>query len=662
MRATLCMCLLLACASARADYGDDSLGLNTHVPADELLDMCTDLGVQWIRVDGNWLDLEPSSGSYAWSNMDRIVDEARARGLSVYITLAYTPSWVPRVARARTDTYPGNDEPLASTEWTRFVEAAVAHYAARGVTHFGIWNEPNLDGFWEAGPTEYIDKILLPGAAAVHRACSSCRVLGPELAHVGDYHFFMQEVLSRAPAGTFDILAHHIYQDWPETGATALDGDNFLQALERRRFSFSRPALREVLDAHGWTGEVWITETGYRADPGDASDENLQAIFVRRVIEEQLARSWWTNSFFYEITDCGVDDPACPIDGFGITRPTRAGARSFPADYRLKPSYEAIRDLIDAHPEIGMDAPVAACGNGADDDGDGRADAADRGCLDVADRDEGDDPPRRRLESLSANAIVVDGGLADWGRDAFVDLGLDDWDGPTVYGSEVDVAARAGARWSPSDLWIAVEVTDDMQDNDRPDASLYEGDSIQIAFDPGLDRTTGYDGDDVELTFALVGGATRAYRFQGTGGTGWEAVVQRRGARTTYEIRLPSSVIPGATFREGAVLGFSILVNDADGAGREGWIELTPGIARSKEPYRFGELALVTVATPDAGVSDAGVARDGSNGGSIDGGSTPAAPAGCGCGAAGTSAHASWPLLALLLLGRRRSAQTAKRK
>ena len=347
-------CAVALPAVAEAQSGDSGLGINTHVPASDLVEMSQDLGLNWIRVDGNWFTLNPASGSYNWGYMDAVVTDAHARGLSVFMTLGYTPDWVPRVSRSRSDTYGGNDEPATSAEWVTFVEAAVAHYSAMGVTHFGMWNEANLDSFWEeeAGVTPYIDKILVPGSDAVRRTCASCVVLGPELAHVGDYDVFFDEVLARA-MDSFDIISHHIYQDFPETGTMIWDGDNFLNALEDRRFFFTRASMREVLDRHGWDGEVWISETDYRADVGDAADEDLQAVFVRRVMEEQLARPWWTNTFFYEIMDCGIDQPGCPIDGYGITRPTRtldAGARSFPDDYRLKPAYYEIRGFIEEHP------------------------------------------------------------------------------------------------------------------------------------------------------------------------------------------------------------------------------------------------------------------------------------------------------------------------
>ncbi len=605
--------LFAGLASASADIGDESLGINAHIPSDDQLDMSVDLGVPWIRVDANWRDIHTGPGRFSWGEMDRVVDGANSRGLRVYMTLAYTPEWVARVPRSRSDSNPGNDEPATSTEWVAFVEAIVARYSARGVTHFGIWNEPNLENFWEtaAGADPYIDKILVPGAAAVRRSCASCLVLGPDIAHVGEYDVFLARVLDRA-GGEFDILAHHIYSGWPENGIDVWDGDRFLEALEMRRFTFTRASLREVLDAHGWTGEVWITETGHEADPpGDATEEGYQDTYVRRVMEEQLARAWWTNTFFYELTDCGIDIPGCGIDGFGITRPLRGAPRRFPADYRFKPAYYRIQGFIDAHPEITSGAMPAQCANGMDDDGDGRIDSDDRGCSGGTDDDESDDPSRAFLEALPApGTITVDGALGEWDAGGELALGAANWVGVVAHGGASDLSVTARARWSAGVLFLAIEVRDDTHTAGDPDDRLYLGDSLQIAFDTASDRTRGaYDADDHELNFARVGSATRSYRFFGTGDSSFTAAVARSGTTTTYELRLPSAALGGAALARGTSLGFSFLINDDDGAmtsdgtGREGWIEMSPGIGRGKDPYSFGDLVLSmsSMPRPDAG-------------------------------------------------------------
>ena len=126
-----------------------------------------------------------------------------------------------------------------------------------------------------------------------------------------------------------------------EPGTQEWDGDRYFNVLDQQRFygtplaAFTRRSLRDLLDTWGFTGEVWMTETGYRANPpGDATEENYQAIYVTRALEEQLLRDWLTNTFFYEIHDCGPDQPSCNIDGFGLMRATSGtvGNRTHPAD------------------------------------------------------------------------------------------------------------------------------------------------------------------------------------------------------------------------------------------------------------------------------------------------------------------------------------------
>lgn len=125
------------------------MGVDAHLPDGSVLDACGALGVERIRIDVNWRDVHTGPSTFGWSLVDRAADRAAARGLSVFATLADTPDWVPRVSRACTDAYGGNDQPATSTEWVAFVTEAARHLRAHGVTHLGLWNEANLDGFWE---------------------------------------------------------------------------------------------------------------------------------------------------------------------------------------------------------------------------------------------------------------------------------------------------------------------------------------------------------------------------------------------------------------------------------------------------------------------------------------------------------------------------------
>ncbi|MBW2460309.1 MAG: hypothetical protein JRH11_01600, partial [Deltaproteobacteria bacterium] len=611
----------IAALPAAGAAQSNQVGLNAHNAEGAVLDMAADLGLGWIRVDGNWFQMEPRPGEYRWV-LDDAVRGATDRGVKVFITLAYTPDWVPRVPRTRTDASGSNDEPLTDAEWRSFVAAAVTHYRAMGVTHFGIWNEPNLEHFFEGDVDAYIDKILIPGSEAVRGACGDCLVLGPDLAHVGDYHEFLEPIMRRA-GDRFDIVAHHNYHNFPELGATLFSGDSFVHALEERRFAFTRPSMREILDAAGWTGEVWITETGYQtARIGDAGDEADQATYLRLVLEEQLARDWWTNTFFYEAVDCGVDIPGCDIDGFGLTRPDRTGPRSFPDNFRTKPAYDGLRSFIASHPEIGdtgSPPPVD-----------------DRLLVDVARRDD----------------IVVDGTLSDWAGVPAV--AVHTWDGDAPYGGADDISASARFAFRDGTLFVAIDVTDADHDNGRGDDTLWAGDSLQLAVDVLGDGGTGYGVDDHEFTVALGEGATRVHREHGDG-VAPNAVVTRTATRTVYEVALSATSLGGARIVDGATLRASLVINDADGEGRDGWLELTGGIARGKVPGEFAQLRFVGASTPPgagdggaggpdggSGVADSGTGADagGPDGGAAGDGAVGTPPGAPGPAAGGCSTAA----------------------
>lgn len=636
-------CVALGALPARAAVGDNSVGMNLHYGYPSFVDAAADLGVAWVRMDGNWMDMNPSSGTYAFASMDLAVDRAVAKGLKVFLTLGYTPGWVPHHGNSAECSGAGGQgkcAPNASTEWVAFVKAAVAHYRPRGVTHFGLWNEANLGGFWDASLDEYVNLIVKPGAAAVRSACATiggtaygdCKVLGPDLANVGPSDDALDQILAGAP-GAFDIVTHHSYNGFSELGTSFYDGDRFPEVLDSQRcvppFWCGRRSLRQVLDENGWSGEVWLTETGlaYRDGSGTSScnptypncassdplcdDEAKQARYFELVLGEQLSRPWYTNTFFYEIQDCRPDQPTCDIDGFGILRATAGdlGTRRFPDDVCRKDAFFALKAYIANHPEIVGRQPMAQCADGADNDGDGLKDLDDPGCKDGADADESDHPPRKQLQAYRQAGVVVDGTHDEWGLSGWLGDADTTWVGFAALSGASDLSVRAAARWETGKLLLAFDVADDAHDNAKAPADLWQGDSVQVAFDVHEDSGVGYDSvDDHEINFALVGGTASVFRFKGPAGatSAPAASVVRAGGRTRYEIALTNAEVPGITWSEGAKIGFSFLVNDADGSGREGWREFTPGIGMRKAPAFFGEIVLR--GAPPGGVPDAGTA------------------------------------------------------
>jgi hypothetical protein len=342
--------VLITSVSAYTSYGHNAVGLNTHIPSPETLEFVRALGVQWIRVDNNWFQHgHPCSDAIEFlPALDTAVNAAIQNGLYVYMTLSYTAACG---STGGNDDRDFNDVPVAHW-YANFVRQAVRHYRALGVRHFGMWNEPNGSGFFEGTADQYVDHVLLPGFPAVAAGCNDlgvndCLVLGPELAHVGDYHPFLERVIYRMQMASliFDIFTHHIYQ---EVATPPYERDSFVNALDDQRFSFTRPSFIDVLNQMGWAPDripvrqVWITETGYRAQPPtDEGEMRRQADRYLEILNVQAARPWYTNTIFYEIVD-----PNTEADGYGIMRYHPDGT------YFLKEAYLDLQDRLATDPRF----------------------------------------------------------------------------------------------------------------------------------------------------------------------------------------------------------------------------------------------------------------------------------------------------------------------
>lgn len=312
-------CALLVCTAAAAN-DLSPYGLCVHLPTDAQLDKVKHAGVDWIRVDFNWVNMEPQTkGVFRWQETDRVVQSATDRGLKVFATLAYSPRWAN-----------GNQHhsapPQRAQDWVDYVAAVVARYKDR-VAHWGMWNEPNLGHFFSGTKDDYVNTILIPGAQAAKAVDPGCFVLGPDLSHHDGWEDWMKHVLRNA-GQHLDVVTHHIYKSPAKKTWRLLD--RWTYPWEGR--PYFRATLRHVLRDNGAAGKpVWLTETGQRS----AGGEREQAEFYRDFLERMQRRDWLKKVFFYELTDHPHDQ-----ETWGLLR----------RDQSEKPAYGTYRDFILAHP------------------------------------------------------------------------------------------------------------------------------------------------------------------------------------------------------------------------------------------------------------------------------------------------------------------------
>lgn len=115
----------------------------SHERAEAVFDAAKKVGTKWVRIGFIWALAEPLPGEYNFTEFDWIINAALQRNLSVLPVVMFTPKWASGKPDAK-DYYlypPAKDEYLHD-----FAKALAMHYRGR-VTHWELWNEPDMRGF-----------------------------------------------------------------------------------------------------------------------------------------------------------------------------------------------------------------------------------------------------------------------------------------------------------------------------------------------------------------------------------------------------------------------------------------------------------------------------------------------------------------------------------
>ena len=166
-----------------------------------------------------------------------------------------------------------------------------------------------------------------------------------------------------------------------------------------------------------------------------------------------------------------------------------------------------------------------------------------------------------------------------------------------------DLSAEIEFSYDADNLYLSATVTDD-QHHPVAAESMWSGDSIQIAFSP--------DGATYGAEYGLAAGASGPEVWRWNAGTAVEdkdvvtLLTQRIGTITTYEATLPwDAIMASSPVGVQSSLNFSLLINDNDGNGREGYVEWTQGIGLGKHPEKFGALELIDTTATFSAFADA---------------------------------------------------------
>jgi hypothetical protein len=323
-------------------------------PSDQarMLQAVADSGARWLSLDVDWNSIQHGGpNSFWWEATDRVVVAARARGLKIMGTLAYSPGWA-RPASCP----PGTDKCLpASPEYfADFARAAAQRYGSsssianlRGsISAWQIWNEPNHYPFVQ--PTVDVvsyTSMLKRAYVEIKGVDSTATVLAGATAPAPDDPSgrdvapmsFLRGIYRNGGKGFFDAFAHHPYS-FPCNPLTSATWNAFTQTR------YLHDLMVQYGEGHK---KIWGTEagapTGTDVGPctsghaGRSVTEATQSQFVADYFKGWYGdfASFTGPLFWFQIRDNGPNRTTVD-DNLGLLR----------RDFSQKPAYRTFQRLI----------------------------------------------------------------------------------------------------------------------------------------------------------------------------------------------------------------------------------------------------------------------------------------------------------------------------
>ena len=258
---------------------------DTDAELERTFSMMHAAGIESVRVNWAWQDVQRGPGIYDFTRLDNIARVAEKYGVGILPILLDPPE---------RDHFLLND-------WQRYVKAAVSHFP--NFPNWEVWNEENLGSF----PVQkYLDFLSIT-YRAIKRINPKVGVVLGGLAHADTDYL---RALYRLGGGQFfDVVSIHIYSD-PEYGILPV--------------SVQAERIRAVMKDYGDLNKpIWLTEIGWATDQPDT------AAFLQQVYSGLLPVQaiYWYN---FRDLKTGTADPE---DNYGLLR----------TDFSPKLAYEALR-------------------------------------------------------------------------------------------------------------------------------------------------------------------------------------------------------------------------------------------------------------------------------------------------------------------------------
>ena len=288
-----------------------------------------ELGFRYIRFhdifhdDLGTVKMVDGKAVYDWSKIDQLYDAFLAAGIKPFIELGFTPE-VMKTSEDSIFYWKGWTSHPKPDMWRDLIDNFVRHlihrYGEEEVRswYFEVWNEPNLDGFWEDGDQQAYFELYENTATAIKAVDPQLRVGGPSTAGAA----WVPELLEFAATRGLpvDFVTTHTYGVEGGFLDEEGQGDNKLSRSPDAVVGDVR-RVREQIEATKFAGApLFFTEWSTSYNPRDPiHDSYISAAYILEKLKGSQGHaqgmSYWTYSdIFFE-----AGPPDKPFHGgFGL--------------------------------------------------------------------------------------------------------------------------------------------------------------------------------------------------------------------------------------------------------------------------------------------------------------------------------------------------------
>jgi hypothetical protein len=235
-------------------------------------------------MQGGWAKTEKVKGTYDFTWLDTVIDDARGRGLNILLETDYGNTIYKGGGGADlAGGFPTSEEALAA--WDRWVEAMAKHYKGK-VRDWAMWNEPDINkkhkpediAAFNIRTAEIIKRVIpdariagLSLASSSPKLLESCLKVLAEKRKVDLFHWFIYH--------GYEFNPDNSYQKVEELKATLAKYSTKAKMRQGENGCPSETATKFALSNHPWT-EFSQAKWDLRRMLGDLGHDVESAVFT----------------------------------------------------------------------------------------------------------------------------------------------------------------------------------------------------------------------------------------------------------------------------------------------------------------------------------------------------------------------------------------------